>query len=133
MDRILAWTYSLSFPIAVAALLILRFLYGYNWPLPSQLGLLLVGTGFILLLRDVVLPYFVGSVRSTRQALYSEIWLILLGAWMYWKILNDLGLIAVVAIASALWPLSHLELQRHFGILANKHNTTLTSRDNSSI
>ncbi|HYB91774.1 MAG TPA: hypothetical protein VEC38_12100 [Candidatus Binataceae bacterium] len=119
-DKILAWTYSLSFPLAVVALITLRAVWGYEWPLPGWFGFVLLATGLASLLRDAIFLKFPAvSPASTRQALYSDVWVVLVGGWMYWKPLGDVGLALLISIAFGLWPLSHLELQRRVGILRN--------------
>jgi hypothetical protein len=110
----MAWTYSISFPLSVAGLLALRIIYGYEWPLPPVFGLILIVTGGGLLLRDLLLPmHFTGTARLKRQAMYSDVWVVLVGSWMQWTPLHDIGLVLLIAIASSLWPLSHLEMHKN--------------------
>jgi hypothetical protein len=54
MHKTMGWTYSLSFPLAIAALILLRAAYGYEWPLPSWFGLALLAVGLAQLPRDAV-------------------------------------------------------------------------------
>jgi len=120
-NKAMAWTYSFSFPMAITALIALRTAYGYEWPLPSSFGLWLVAVGLASLARDAFSTRFFGwSPSLRRQALYSDAWLLVLGSWMYWKPFGDIGLVLLIALACALWPLSHLELQRQFGPLAGR-------------
>lgn len=112
-ERLLAWTYSMSFPLGVAALICLRVHWGYSWPLPRAFGLLIFSLAIVFLLRDVFVPAFHGHSRIlVRQSLYSSAWLLLVGAWLYWRLFGDSGLVLVLAIALPLWPLSHRELLR---------------------
>jgi hypothetical protein len=112
-ESLLAWTYSTSFPLGIAALIYLRMHFGQHWPLPKRFGLFLFCLGLLVLLRDIFVPSFHGSSQVLRrQSIYSGIWMLLVGGWLYWKLCGDLGLVILIAVALPLWPLSHREVLR---------------------
>lgn len=116
MNRLVAWTYSLSFPLGVGALLGLRLVYGYHWPLPHYFGAVIAGTSLLMLIGNLLLPKFDHNLpRTHRQEVYTEAWVILVGLWMFRRPLADFGLVLLIAVAAVLWPLSHLELHKHVG------------------
>ena len=114
IERVLAWTYSMGFPLGVAALLYLRMHFGYNWPFPASVGLMLLCLGLVLLLAEIFLPALIhGSSQVLRwQSIYSSIWTSLVGTWLYWRLWGDSVLAILIAVALPLWPLSHREVLR---------------------
>ncbi len=110
--QLLAWTYSMGFPVGVSAIIYLRVRYGYDWP-PANFGLVISCSGLILLLRDIFVENAHGRCSGLkRQSLYSDVWASLLGLWLYGKFLGDSGLALLITLAFTLWPLSHRELLR---------------------
>ena len=113
-EPLLAWSYSTSFPIGIAALIYLRVHFGYDWPFPVTVGLGLLCIGLILLLADVFLPNVTYGYSQVlrRQSIYSSLWTSLIGVWIYWRLGGDFGLVILIAVALPLWPLSHREVLR---------------------
>jgi hypothetical protein len=113
-ERLLAWTYSTSFPVGMALLIYLRVQFGYNWPFPASVGLGLTCIGLVLLLCDIFLPRLIhGHSQVLRwQSIYASVWTTLVGIWLYWKLWGDFGLAILIAVALPLWPLSHREVLR---------------------
>lgn len=109
--RLLSWTYSMSFPLGIAAIIYLRARYGYHWPLPKEIGLIILFSGLLLLPCYIFLPdtHF-HSVELKRQSIYSAVWTVLIGGWFYTKLFGDFGLAGLMAVAFGLWPRSHREL-----------------------
>jgi hypothetical protein len=106
-----SWAYSLTFPLGVAILLYIRPQFGYYWPLPPYFGLGIVAIGIVVLLLHLLFPVAAIPAPLKRQAVYSDIWTIFLGVWfLFGRALEDFSLIALIAVACALWPLSHRQL-----------------------
>jgi len=110
IERVLAWTYSMGFPLGVTALLYLRVHFGYNPPFPASLGLALLCIG----LADIFVPTLIHGYSQVlrRLSIYSGIWTSLVGIWLYWRLWGDSGLVVLIALALPLWPLSHREVLR---------------------
>lgn len=114
-----AWLNSLSFPVGVAALIYLRVYYGYDWrPFPATVGLAVLCIAPIRWATEIFLPLIIGHGYSRvlrRQLIYSSVWTSVVGVWLYWRPLGDIGLVLVIGIALCLWPASHLEVHRLTG------------------
>jgi hypothetical protein len=106
--KLLAWVNSLSFPLGVAALIFMRVYFGYNWPFPPFVGLVLLFASLIQLFVAQLVPP--PHPRLARQQVYSSVWVSLVGVWIYSRFLDDFGLIILISLALPLWPLSHAEL-----------------------
>ena len=117
-EKLIAWSYSISFPLGVAILIYLRLHYGYDWPFSRRIGLALSCITVVLLLTDIFLPDLVhGHSRVLKwQSIYLNSWASLVGIWLYWQLWGDLGLTILIAIALPLWPLSHREVLRVEGL-----------------
>jgi hypothetical protein len=110
-EPLLAWTYSSSFPLGIAALIYMRLQFGYGSPFFTHFGMVLLIVGLVFLTRDIFLPRFHAySPGLRRQSIYSNIWISLIGVWLYGRLFGDFGLVLLIAIALPLWPLSHSEV-----------------------
>jgi hypothetical protein len=113
-ESLLAWTYSTSFPVGIAALIYLRVHFGYRWPFPSTVGLALLSVGILMLSMSTFVPTAMHNKSQVLrwQSIYSNVWISLVGIWLYWRLWGDSGLIILIAVALPLWPLSHREVLR---------------------
>ncbi len=114
-ETIIAWAHSTSFPVGVAGLIFLRIHFGVpgQWPIPRNIGIVLICMGLIILLRDLFLPrFYTYSDMLRRQSIYASVWISLVGIWFYWDLLRDLGFIILITFAVCLWSFSHREVLR---------------------
>lgn len=117
-ETFLAWVFSISFPLGIVFLIFERVYFGHDWPaFVTSLGLVIFGSGLGRLLLDFFVPKFRNrnSQVLRRQSLYSDLWALSAGSWMYWRPWGDAGLIIVITIAVTLWACSHRELLRLYG------------------
>jgi hypothetical protein len=110
-----AWVFSASFPAGIALLIFMRVHFGYDWPnfLP-RIGLLVLCIGLGHLLCDLVVPELFNGHSQVlrRQSIYSDIWSLVAGIWLFWQLWGDIGLIIVIGTGVSLWSYSHRELLR---------------------
>jgi hypothetical protein len=115
MERVLAWTYSMAFPLGIAALIYLQVHLHGDWSLYSNFGVILIAIGSFEFVCAIFFPSFLGFSYSAvlqKQAIYSGLWILLVGAWMRWQFLGFTGFVLVTATALPLCPLSHREVLR---------------------
>lgn len=104
--------------LGVAILIFMRLRFGYYWPLPPNFGFGIMAAGVMTLLFHFLIPIAANPTALRRQAVYSDIWMIFLGLWFLFSgSLGIFGFVLLIAVAAALWPLSHLQLLR----LQNEH------------
>jgi hypothetical protein len=113
-EPLLAWAYSIGFAISIATLIYVRVQFGYDSQSSRTLAISLLCIGPALLLRDIFLPsLFHGHSQGLRkQSIYANVWITLLGGWLWGTFWGDFGLVLLISIALVLWLLSHREVLR---------------------
>jgi ABC-type Fe3+ transport system permease subunit len=114
VEPLLAWGYSIGFAISIATLIYERVQFGYDSQSVRRLAILLLLFGPALLLRDIFFPrLFQGHSQGLRkQSIYANVWITLLGGWLWGTFWGDFGLVLLISIALVLWLLSHREVLR---------------------
>jgi len=109
-DLLMAWAYSLSFPLGVAGLLYFRWgSVHHGWVLHRWFGLEIMSIGLILLPFHIMIIGMPLALK--RQAIYSDILTAFLRGWiLFSRTLGNFGLVFLIALACVLWPLSHRQL-----------------------
>jgi hypothetical protein len=116
--RLMAWVHSLSIPTGALALLAVRICFGYPWPFPAGVGLVVIFASLYQIVSAEMIQGYPCGLR--RQSIYSGVWGSLVGLWLYSTFLHDVGLAAVLSLSLGAWPLSHLEVAKLEAELRNR-------------